>query len=455
MTGGKIFSDIIKQEREGKFLGYDVQFIPHITNYIIKKIKNIAKEEQLDIMLIEIGGTVGDIENNYFIEAMRQLSLSEQVIFINITYITELKKVGEQKTKPAQLALRNLMELGITPNYIICRSESKINESIKQKISFFSNIKEEAIIDDHDNDNIYEVPLIFMRQNFDKMLLQDLHLTNQLNQSSYNKWKYIIESKSKALDKIKVAVVGKYIKLHDSYASIKEALVHAAYKEHINLDIGWIESEDLEKDKDKNKGMSNILGDYDAILVPGGFGKRGIEGMINAIEYARVNKIPFIGICLGMQLMAVEYARNICKLENANSTEFDENTKYKIIDLMEEQKKTTMKGATMRLGAWQAKLKKDTLAYNIYNLEIVSERHRHRYEFNNEYLEMLQRNGLIISGTTLDNVLVEFIEWKDSFGIGTQSHPELKSKLENPSPFFTAFIKAAIKNKDNKQKHKI
>ncbi|MGC8571813.1 MAG: CTP synthase [Candidatus Micrarchaeia archaeon] len=442
ITGGKIFSDIIKQEREGKFLGSDVQFIPHITDYIINKVKNIAKEEKLDIMLIEVGGTVGDIENSYFLEAMRQLSLQEQVLFINITYVAELKKVGEQKTKPTQLAIRNLLEIGIRPNYIICRSENKINDSIKSKIAFFSNISEDRVIDDHDNDNIYDIPNFFMNQNLDKMILKDLNLTNTLNKEKYDRWNSIIEKGKNASKTVKIAVVGKYMKLHDSYASIKEALVHAAYKEQVNLDIKWIESEEFEKNKEALK----MLDDCNAVLVPGGFGNRGIEGMINAIEYARTNKKPFLGICLGMQLMAVEYARNVCKLENANSSEFDENAKHKIIDLMDEQKKLTMKGATMRLGAWQAKLKKGTLAYNIYNKEIVSERHRHRYEFNNTYKEILEKKGLIISGTTVDGALVEFIEWRDSFGIGTQAHPELKSKLEDPAPLFVAFVKAAVEN---------
>ena len=444
LTGGKIFSEIIQKERKGDYLGTDVQIIPHVTNLIIEKIKTISKENNLDVLLIEVGGTVGDLENGYFIEALRQLSLKEKVIFVNVTYVMELKKVGEQKSKPVQLALKRMMEVGISPNYIVCRSETPLSKNIKQKIAFFANIDENAIIDNHDIDNIYEVPLRFLDQGFDKMLLNDLGFNNKIDEEKLNSWKKLINrEEEKNKKEIKIAVVGKYINLKDSYASVKEALVHASNKLGAKLDIGWIESEEFEN----NKENINKLADYDGILVPGGFGSRGINGMINAIEYARTNKVPYLGLCLGMQLMAIEYARNVCKLEGADSTEFNENTKYKIIDLMNEQKSIINKGATMRLGGWEALIKEGTSTYDAYKANRISERHRHRYEFNNEYRKLLEDNGLIISGTTTDGSLVEFIEWRDSFGIGTQAHPEFKSRPENPAPLFVKFLEEAIKKK--------
>ncbi|MGC8649106.1 MAG: glutamine hydrolyzing CTP synthase [Candidatus Micrarchaeia archaeon] len=448
LTGGKLFSGIIKKERRGDYLGSDVQIIPHLTNLIIENLKELSKKNNLDILIIEVGGTIGDLENGYFIEAMRQLSLKEKVVFIDVTYIPELKKVGEQKTKPTQLALRKLMELGINPNYIVCRSENPLNKSIKQKIAFFANIDENAVIDNHDIDNIYEVPLKFLEQNFDKLLLNDLGLNNNaINEKYLYDWKEIVNKSKKDKNKkdINIAVVGKYINLKDSYASVKEALVHSANKLNINLNIGWIESEEFEGENYKDR--LSALNEYDGILVPGGFGSRGINGMINAIEYARVNKKPYLGLCLGMQLMTIEYARNVCGLTDANSSEFNENAKYKVIDLMSEQKNIVNKGATMRLGAWEALIKEGTATYDAYKTNKVYERHRHRYEFNNEYRELFAEKGLIISGTTIDGNLVEFIEWKDSFGIGTQAHPEFKSRPENPSPLFVKFLNETIKNK--------
>ncbi|MGC8687822.1 MAG: glutamine hydrolyzing CTP synthase [Candidatus Micrarchaeia archaeon] len=448
LTGGKLFSGIIKKERRGDYLGSDVQIIPHLTNLIIENLKELSKKNNLDVLIIEVGGTIGDLENGYFIEAMRQLSLKEKVVFIDVTYIPELKKVGEQKTKPTQLALRKLMELGINPNYIVCRSENPLNKSIKQKIAFFANIDENAVIDNHDIDNIYEVPLKFLEQNFDKLLLNDLGLNNNaINEKYLYDWKEIVNKSKKDKNKkdINIAVVGKYINLKDSYASVKEALVHSANKLNINLNIGWIESEEFEGENYKDR--LSALNEYDGILVPGGFGSRGINGMINAIEYARVNKKPYLGLCLGMQLMTIEYARNVCGLTDANSSEFNENAKYKVIDLMSEQKNIVNKGATMRLGAWEALIKEGTATYDAYKTNKVYERHRHRYEFNNEYRELFAEKGLIISGTTIDGNLVEFIEWKDSFGIGTQAHPEFKSRPENPSPLFVKFLNETIKNK--------
>ncbi|MGC8647421.1 MAG: CTP synthase [Candidatus Micrarchaeia archaeon] len=444
ITGGKLFSEIIAKERKGEFLGSDVQIIPHMTNYIIDRITNLAKDAKPDVMLIEVGGTVGDIENSYFIEAMRQLSQKEHVVFITITYIPELESVGEQKTKPTQIALRLLMQEGIKPDFLVTRSEKQLNEKARAKLALFSNLDENYIIDDHNMENIYMVPLHLMEQKFDRLLLSKLNLEGTLKKDDLERWVATVDVKRN--QNVRIAIVGKYTALRDSYASIKEAFDHAGMANQSNVEIEWIESENLEgigKEKVKEK-----LNGFDGVLVPGGFGKRGIEGMINAIEYARTNKVPYLGICLGMQLMTVEFARNVCNLEGANSTEFDENTKYKVIDLMEDQKSITYKGGTMRLGAWPLKIKQGTIAYNAYKSELVYERHRHRYEFNNEYREMLERNGLIISGTTPDNLLVEMIEWKDSYGIGTQAHPELQSRPLRPAPLFVSFVKKALEGKN-------
>jgi len=444
ITGGKLFSEIIAKERKGEFLGSDVQIIPHMTSYIIDRITNLAKDAKPDVMLIEVGGTVGDIENSYFIEAMRQLSQKEYVVFITITYIPELESVGEQKTKPTQIALRLLMQEGIKPDFLVTRSEKQLNEKARAKLALFSNLDENYIIDDHDMENIYMVPLHLMEQKFDKLLLSKLNLEGTLKKDDLERWVATVDVKRN--QNVRIAIVGKYMALRDSYASIKEAFNHAGMANQSNVELEWIESENLEgigkkEVKEKLKG-------FDGVLVPGGFGKRGIEGMINAIEYARTNKVPYLGICLGMQLMTVEFARNVCNLEDANSTEFDENTKYKVIDLMEDQKSITYKGGTMRLGAWPLKIKQGTIAYDAYKSELVYERHRHRYEFNNEYREMLERNGLIISGTTPDNLLVEIIEWKDSYGIGTQAHPELQSRPLRPAPLFVSFVKKALEGKN-------
>ncbi|MCL4373786.1 MAG: CTP synthase [Candidatus Marsarchaeota archaeon] len=441
ITGGKLFSDIIAKERKGDFLGTDVQIVPHLTSYILEKINAIAKAKQPEIMLIEVGGTVGDIENSYFIEAMRQLSNTEKVVFVTITYVPELESVGEQKTKPTQIALRQLMQVGVMPDFIVSRSSKPLSENAKSKLALYSSLPESNIIDDHDSDNIYKLPLHLMEQGFGKMLAEKLDVSSTPDKKAIRDWLSTVDGKRNR--RVRISIVGKYVALKDAYASLKEAFSHAGMANHANVELKWVESENLE-----NKKASDIaaaLKDSDGILVPGGFGKRGIEGMINAIEYARNNKIPFLGICLGMQLMAVEYARNVCMLKGANSTEFDKSARYKIIDLMEDQKHIKYKGGTMRLGSWPLKIKKGTLTYEAYGKQLVNERHRHRFEFNNRYRAIMEKRGLVISGTTPDNMLVENIEWKGSFGIGTQAHPELKSRPQSPAPLFVSFIGSAIK----------
>jgi CTP synthase len=445
LTGGKVFSEIIARERKGEFLGRDVQIIPHVTDFILEKVERVSKENNLDVMVIEVGGTVGDIENSYFIEAMRQLALKRNVVFVNITYVPELDPVGEQKTKPTQLAVRGLMEAGIQPDFIVCRTKRPLDAAAKKKIAYFANLSEEAVIDDHDLASTYGLPVSFIRQGFDKLLTEKLELKGVMDKESFNSWKRSADSVVANHPKtVNISIVGKYMELHDSYKSVKEALIHGAAANRVNLNINWIESEALENKKTSE--IAEMLSTSHGILVPGGFGNRGIEGMINAINYARTKGVPYLGLCLGMQLMAVEFARNECGLKNSNSAEFDKGAENKIIVLLDAQKNITALGGTMRLGAWSAVLKEGTRSREAYEKETISERHRHRYEFNNEYGEMFEKKGMTISGTTTDGKLVEMMEWsKGGFGIATQAHPELKSRLEAPAPLFKAFIKEAAK----------
>lgn len=443
ITGGKLFSEIISKERRGDFLGSDVQIIPHLTDLILKKIEKTAEDNKLDVMLIEVGGTIGDIENSYFIEAMRELALKNKVVYVAVTYVPELDVVGEQKTKPTQLAIRSLMQIGIQPHFIVTRSSNQLKEKTRDKIALFANLPSNRIIDNRDTKNIYRVPLNFIETGFDKLLIKELGFKGkELDNKKLKDWRDFVKNMEDGNKTVNISVVGKYVNLHDSYVSIKEAIMHAAASEGIKANINWIESEELENNKAET---DKILKNADGILVPGGFGSRGITGMINAIEYARENKIPYLGICLGMQLMAIEYARNVAKLKGADSTEFNPKTKYNIIDIMADQKEINDKGGTMRLGSWPTKIKPNTYALDAYKKELIHERHRHRYEFNNSYIEPLEKLGLRISATTPDGKLVEIIEWDKSFGIGTQAHPELKSRPENPSPLFVEFMKNSMK----------
>ncbi len=442
LTGGKVMSEIIAKERKGDFLGTDVQIIPHVTDYIIERIEKVSEKEKLDVLLIEVGGTVGDIENGYFVEAMRQLSQKHRTVFVDVTYVPELETVGEQKTKPTQLALRSLRQDGIQPNFVVCRSTRRLDDKTRKKIALFSNLAPEAVIDDNDISNIYELPLRLVEQKMDKMLIKELGLeATTFDEKRFTEWKNRVDPNDKKRTAT-IAIVGKYVNLKDSYASVKEALMHAALACKANLKINWIESETFEE---SSVGSSlAALKSADGILVPGGFGQRGTEGMINAIEYARVNKIPYLGLCLGMQLMAIEYARNVCGLPGATSGEFDPKADHKIIDLMEEQKRTTLKGGTMRLGSWDASIKPGTSAHAAYGSDAITERHRHRYEMNNAYKRVLEDKGLVVSATTPDGNLVEIIEWKNQFGMATQAHPEFKSRVERPAPMFLAFVRSAL-----------
>ncbi len=448
ITGGKLFGGIINKERKGEFLGVDVQIIPHLTNEAINRIKDVEKNKKPDVIVIEVGGTVGDIENSYFIEAVRQLAIKENAIFINLTYTPKLDVVGEQKTKPAQLGFRLLLQAGIRPSFVISRSKDLLKDTTIEKLALFSNITKDKVIDDSDLYSMYMLPIHFIEQGFDKKLITELKLEpREINQDKLNNWKEKIKIIEKPEKQVTIGVVGKYTDLKDAYASINESFVHAGILNNAKVNIKWIEATEIEEN-----GVS-VLENLNGVLVPGGFGKRGIEGMIHAIKYSRENKVPYLGICLGMQLMAVEYARSVCSLSDANSIEFNKNTKSPIITLMESQKNIYNLGGTMRLGEWKCVLKDNTITFNSYKSKNISERHRHRYEFNNEYRSLLEEKGLVIAGTTEDNGLVEFIEWKDQFGVGTQAHPELKSRLEIPAPLFGSFVKASLEFSESKNKN--
>ena len=450
ITGGKLFQKIIEKERKGEFLGRDVQIVPHLTDEIKKWVVDAAKDNGADIVIIEIGGTIGDIENGYFVEAMRQMHFEQDnMVFVQLTYVPSLSP-GEQKTKPTQHATRLLQSQGIQPDIIITREQEKLCEDSKKKISIYCNVAEDAVFDDPFLQTVYELPLSFEKQGVYQQLAKRLKL-DEKKEPDLTEWKkrvrQIIEPKERPL---KIAIVGKYTAVKDAYVSVKEALVHSAAAVNCGLEVGWIEASDLEDTKLFDVG--EVLSSYQGILVPGGYGERGIEGKIRAIEFARKRRVPYLGLCLGLQLMVAEYARNVCGMEGANSTEFNKKTEYPVIDLLPEQQQITKMGGTNRLGAYECTLKKGTIAYSAYKSEKVFERHRHRYEVNPSYVKALEEKGLVISGVHPKNNIVEIAEWKTSFGIATQAHIELTSRLEAPAPIFIEFMKAAREFRDKPSK---
>ncbi len=434
ITGGKLFRLIIEKERRGDYLGRDVQFVPHLTDEIKKWVKEVYDESKADVVAIEVGGTVGDLENGYFLEAIRQLSLEEQVFFIQLTYVPSVSP-GEQKTKPTQHATRLLQSLGIQPHMIIAREEEKLKKEAKEKISLYCNVPIENVIDDPYVETLYELPLVFEKQGVYEIIAKYFGLRKE---GDLEGWKKLVENIKSATKTSKIAIVGKYTDVKDAYLSVKEALVHAGAWLRIRPEIKWVESTNIEEE-----GAKKYLYDVDGVIVPGGFGRRGIEGKISAINYARTNKIPYLGLCLGMQLMVVEWARNVVGWKDANSAEFDKETKHPVIDILPEQKQIAKMGGTMRLGAYEMRIEKGTKAWEAYGQEVVYERHRHRYEVNPEFVEELRKSGLVVSGWHKD--IVEMVEWSESFGIATQSHPEFKSRLEAPAPLFKLFLKEAGK----------
>ena len=449
LTSGKIYSSILERERRGEYLGQTVQLIPHGTNEIKDRFKKIVKEEKPDIVLIEIGGTVGDIENELYIEAVRQLKRDvgeNNILFVHLTLVPKLSVVGEQKTKPTQQSVKLLEARGIAPDIIIGRAQDMLEEKIISKISLFTGIEKEAVVSSPDLEIVYELPILFKKQNLHKVIAKKLRLREF--DTKINGWERLISRMRNPKQEINIALCGKYTDLHDSYASIIESLKHAGAKNLCKVNISQIETTDIEKGKST---MKSIMKDTDAVIVPGGFGSRGIEGKIKVIRYCRENNIPLLGLCYGFQLTCIEFARNVCMLKDANTTEADTNTSHPIIHILEEQKNIKDKGATMRLGSWPAILKKGTKTYNLYKKENISERHRHRYEVNQKYIKILESNGLRFSGKSPDGTLMEFLEIiNHPFLLGTQGHPELKSRPMKPHPLFDGLVKASIRYKNTR-----
>ncbi len=439
-TTGKVYKTVIDRERKGDYLGATVQVIPHITDEIKSRISSLSSEGY-DIIITEIGGTVGDIESLPFLEAIRQFCLEgrqRDSINIHVTLVPFIKAADELKTKPTQHSVMKLREIGIQPDILLCRSEKKLSRELRAKIGLFCNVNTDAVIEASDVSSIYEVPLIMHQNGLDKLVLQQLNLKGK--DFSLSAWTHLVDKIYHPENHVRIAICGKYTGLPDAYKSIMESFIHAGVENNAKVEIQWIDSVWLE-DGDPGKIFEGI----DGVLVPGGFGERGIEGMIKAVQYAREHKLPFFGICLGMQCASIEFARNVCKFSGANSSEFSKRTKYPVIDLMESQKHVKEMGATMRLGAYPCVLKKNSKAYAAYQSELISERHRHRYEFNNQYIETFESNGLWFSGMSPDGKLVEIIEIKNHpWFVGVQFHPELKSRAIKAHPLFREFVRAAL-----------
>ena len=451
VTTGQIYKAVIEKERKGEYLGNTVQVIPHITNEIKNKVYEASKNNDAEIMITEIGGTVGDIESQPFLEAIRQIGYEvgkENVCYIHVALIPYLQVSQELKTKTVQHSVKLLREIGIQPNIIVTRSEKPIDDNIRNKLALFCNIPSKNIIQNLNCDILYEVPLLLHNENLDNLVCEELNLGCKDIDNS--EWIHMINTIKNLKDSVTIGLVGKYTELHDAYISVVEALKHGGYSNNCDVNIKWINSEKLTKNN-----IYDYLNDVDGIIVPGGFGDRGIEGMILAEQYGRERNIPTFGICLGMQTMTIEYARNVCNLNDANSTEFDKNTKNPVIDIMEEQKYINKIGGTMRLGNYNCRIFNEKL-FNIYNSKIdVSERHRHRFEFNNSYKKTLKDKGLIIAGINEEYNLVEIITLADkSFYVGVQFHPELKSRPNKPHPLFKSFIANAKICKKNKEGEK-
>ena len=439
-TTGRIYEQIIAKERRGDYLGKTVQVIPHVTNEIKAAMKKVAQD--VDVAIVEIGGTVGDIESLPFMEAIRQMRQElgrKNTLFMHVTLVPFIAAAQELKTKPTQHSVKELLSIGIQPDILLCRTDRFLSKDIKSKIALFCNVEEEAVITAKDVASIYEVPLVFSREGVDTLVLRYLHL--EPKDRDLKDWEEIVHRVYNPKAEVTIGIVGKYVEYEDSYKSLKEALVHGALAHNLKLQVNWIEAEGLEAGE---RVCEEQLGDYDGLLVPGGFGKRGIEGMLHAIRYAREKKVPYFGICLGMQTACIEFARNVCGLADANSSEFDPATPHRVIYKLRELTGVEELGGTMRLGAWTCKIEPGTLAHRIYGQDEISERHRHRYEFNREYEETLTAAGLRISGSTPDGTYVEMIELPDHpHFIGCQFHPEFKSKPLEPHPLFKAFVGAA------------
>jgi CTP synthase len=444
VTTGRIYQSVINKERKGDFLGKTVQVVPHITDEIKRRIKILGNTGKFDIVITEIGGTVGDIESLPYVESVRQLLWElgdNNAIVVHLTLVPYLAAAGELKTKPTQHSVKMLMQSGVSPNILVCRTEHEISDAIKRKLALFCNVNKEDVIQSIDAETIYDVPNLMLKEGLDTAVLNKLQLTNT-SQPKLKEWNNFIKKHKNPKNTIEIGLIGKYVELHDAYKSISEAFIHAGAKNEVKVNINWIHSEGLTVENVPKK-LNNLNG----ILVAPGFGERGIEGKIEAVKFARENNIPFFGICLGMQMAVIEYSRNVLGLKEANSTEMNFNTQYPVIDLMEEQKSVKNYGGTMRLGAWDCKLKENSKIKNIYGKELISERHRHRYEFNNNYSEKLEKAGMIATGKNPKTNLVEVIEIPSHpWFIGVQYHPEYKSTVLNPHPLFVSFVRASLEH---------
>jgi CTP synthase len=447
VTTGMIYWSVISKERKGDYLGGTVQVIPHITNEIKERIYRVARDSHPDVVITEIGGTVGDIESLPFLEAIRQMRSdigSENVIYIHVALVPYLAASGEQKTKPAQHSVKELRGIGIQPNVLICRSEHELSCEMKEKLALLCDIDRKAIIQCLDASTIYEVPLMLQKEGLDSIVLRRLGI--KAPEADMTEWKAMVDKIKSPVCEIEIAIVGKYVELPDAYLSVAEALRHAGTEQGAKVQIRWVNAEEVE-----NASAEEYLEGTDGILVPGGFGNRGIEGKIEAIRYAREGKVPYLGICLGMQCAVIEFARHVCGMTGANSTEFDPDTAYPVIDILPEQKDIEDKGGTMRLGLWPAKLQENSKAYEAYRDEVIYERHRHRYEVNNQFRKQLEEGGLKLSGTSPDGRLVEIIEYPEHpWFLASQFHPEFKSRPNRPHPLFREFIKASLSNRQTR-----
>jgi len=449
-TTGRIYLSVIEKERRGDYLGKTIQVIPHITNEIKEAVRKVADNDKPDVIIVEIGGTVGDIESLPFLEAIRQMGNEEgagNALFIHVTLVPYIAAAGELKTKPTQHSVRDLREIGIAPDILLCRSEKPLSRELRGKIALFCNVKEPAVISAQDVDTIYDVPLAFHEQGLDSLIVSQLNLEAQAPQVDLAQWRDLVATiREPSGGEASIAIVGKYVELEDSYKSLREALTHGGVANNLRVDVKWIESEELMDDDYEDR-----LRDFDAILVPGGFGKRGVAGMIRAIYYARKSRTPYFGICLGMQTACIEYARNVCELRDADSTEFDLETPHPVIFKLRDLVGVEELGGTMRLGAWPCRLAPNSLTRDVYGgVDEISERHRHRYEFNPEFRKRLEDDGLVFSGVSPDGKFVEMIELSRDvhpWFIGCQFHPEYKSQPLNAHPLFAAFVRAAYENR--------
>lgn len=444
VTAGRVYSSIIEKERRGDYLGGTVQVIPHVTNEIKSRILLAGESSDADVVITEIGGTTGDIESLPFLEAIRQIRSDlgrENVCYVHCTLLPYIKAAGEMKTKPTQQSVKELRGLGIQPDIIVVRNELALTDELRAKISLFCDIPKQNVIESRDVSNLYQLPLNLKEQKIDDIILKHFDLTAK--EADMEEWISLVERVDNLKDEVRIALVGKYVELHDAYISVVESLKHAGYKHNAKVKIDWIQSEDITEEN-----VHEYLKDADGILVPGGFGDRGVEGKITTIKYARENKVPFFGICLGMQLAAVEFARNVCGLTGAHSSELDPNTPYPIINLLPDQENVVEMGGTLRLGSYPCTLVEGSQAHKEYGEINITERHRHRYEFNNFYRERLTNKGLVLSGVSPDGRLVEIVELPEHpWFVAGQFHPEFKSRPEKAHPLFAGFIKASLENK--------